>query len=420
MYGIRMRSHHDAMRRLKHICAEGEDKAGYLERVLGLRPSGRKILYLHVPFCNKICSFCSFHRPDAMQRRTYHAALVESIKRLSGFAYMRTPFSAVNFGGGTPTALPPEGMAAVLDAIRKYIPLEENAEFSVESSVSELTDDMLGVLRAGGVNRLSIGVQTFDEDTRRLFNRRGSGEKARERLASIVKAIPNTSIDLIYNYPGQTDDSLARDLDIIASLGLAGISFYALMIHEKTPLARRLTEAQLSAMRDLRREKELFLMIVRGLAPHGFAPMELTKLVRDGIDRYDYIRIRHSGGNCVPVGLGAGGNIENYFFRNSSLTEYVSPSLPFCPSGRVLSDRYRVIDSFAGSMQTLSADLSEYSARLGADLPAVLGGTIDRLTDAGLVTYVGGSLGFTEEGMFWGNNIIDELLGVVTEAGIAQ
>ena len=179
MYGIRMRSHHDAMRRLKHICAEGEDKAGYLERVLGLRPSGRKILYLHVPFCNKICSFCSFHRPDAMQRRTYHAALVESIKRLSGFAYMRTPFSAVNFGGGTPTALPPEGMAAVLDAIRKYIPLEENAEFSVESSVSELTDDMLGVLRAGGVNRLSIGVRGYAQTVQPPRQRRKSARTPR-------------------------------------------------------------------------------------------------------------------------------------------------------------------------------------------------------------------------------------------------
>ena len=130
---------------------------------------------------------------------------------------------------------------------------------------------MLEVLAEGGVNRLSVGIQTFDDSARRLLGRRGSGEFAASRVAAAISAgIRNTSIDLIYNYPGQTDELLLKDLDTIISLDAAGISFYSLMLHEKTPLYKRLDDSAKKRMQDIGRERELFDIILNRLTPAGY------------------------------------------------------------------------------------------------------------------------------------------------------
>ncbi len=173
--------------------------------------------------------------------------------------YMDAPVDAINFGGGTPTALKPDQMRVILHALRENFQIAPNAEISVESSATELTDEMLEVLLEGGVNRLSIGIQSFQDDRRKMLGRRGSGEFAARRVETAIRAgISNTGIDLLYNLPGQTEEELEKDLAMIRSLDLAGISFYSLMIHEKTPLASRLTEEQRRDMADLKKEYALF------------------------------------------------------------------------------------------------------------------------------------------------------------------
>ena len=328
---------------------------------------------------------------------------------------MRAPIDAVNFGGGTPTSLSPAQMKAVLSELHNSFQVAPGAEISVETSATGLSDEMIDVLLDGGVNRLSVGIQTFDDGARRLLGRRGDGEFAASRVAAAIRAgIRNTSVDLIYNYPGQTNEQLQADIRTIAKLDAAGISFYSLMLHEKTPLYRRLDDETKAKMQDLRREKELFDMILDGLAPHGYKMLELTKLVKDGRDRYDYMEIRHSGGSCIALGHGAGGNIENYFYHNSDTVPDISENVRICSRGRVLLPEFRVLDSLIYALQKGRARLAPYSEQLGTDLLSIFGEKLSLFSEGGFVQVDGDELTLTRDGAFFGNNIISELIGCIT------
>lgn len=416
MFSERYKSHHDASRDLKKRYTAECSGAEYLPGVLAGRPESRRVIYLHIPFCSKVCSFCPFHRPDELDRRSYHLYLIDEMHSIQNYPYMQAPIDAVNFGGGTPTSLSPAQMQSVLSELHRCFSIAPQAEISVETSATGLSDEMLEVLREGGVNRLSVGIQTFNDDARRLLGRRGSGAFAASRVAAAIQAgIRNTSIDLIYNYPGQTDAQLEQDLETIAALDVAGISFYSLMLHEKTPLWRRLDEAQKASMRESGREKALFDRIFDGLAPHSYRMLELTKLVKDGRDRYDYMEIRHSGGSCIALGHGAGGNLENYFYHNSHAAPNLSEELRICSRGRVLQPAYRVLDALIYALQKGSARLTPFSERLGIDLSLLFREKLNAFSDAGYLSFDGDTVTLTRDGVFFGNNIISALIGTVAE-----
>ncbi len=188
MYNVRFKSHHDASRLLKNKFDANPEKQEYLAGLLSGPALSKRAVYLHVPFCNKICSFCPFHRTDRLKRREYDEILISEIESIRGYEYMKAPIDAINFGGGTPTALSPRQMGRVLRALRDSFDIKKGAEISVETSITELTDEMTSVLIECGVNRLSVGVQTFDDKGRKLLGRRGSGAKAAQRLADTLKA----------------------------------------------------------------------------------------------------------------------------------------------------------------------------------------------------------------------------------------
>lgn len=416
MFSERYKSHHDASRNLKKRYTTDIGGEEYLPAVLAEKPESRRVIYLHVPFCNKICTFCPFHRPDELDRREYHKYLIEEIHKIRAYPYMEAPIDAINFGGGTPTSLSPAQMKAVLAELHNSFQVAPEAEISVETSATGLSDEMIGVLKEGGVNRLSVGIQTFDDGARKLLGRRGSGEFAASRVAAAMNArIRNTNIDLIYNYPSQTDAQLINDLNVISELDVAGISFYSLMLHEKTPLYNRLDESTKAQMQNMTREKELFDMIFDNLAPHGYKMLELTKLVKDGRDRYDYMEIRHSGGSCIALGHGAGGNIENYFYHNSHAIPDVSDEIRICSRGRVLLPEYRIVDSLIYAMQKGSVSLTEFSGRLGIDLISLFGEKLAAFAAEGYLTVDGDTVTLTRDGVFFGNNIISALIGIIAD-----
>ncbi|MDR3318750.1 MAG: coproporphyrinogen III oxidase family protein [Clostridiales bacterium] len=419
LYTVRFKTHHDAYRELKKHFTLKTDKTEYAAGLLCNPAPSRRAVYFHVPFCNKICSFCPFHRPDALSRKAYHTYLIDEMRALSGFEYMRAPIGAVNFGGGTPTALDPEQIDAVLKEFKNRFVLEPNAEISVETSVNGLSDEMLAVLKENGVNRLSVGVQTFDDGTRKLLNRKGGGENAALTLEKAVRfGFKNTGVDLIYNYPRQTTEMLERDLNVIKSLNLAGVSFYSLMLHETTPLFNRLSEEEKRLMEDTGREYELFSMIIDGLGAAGYSVFELTKLIRDGIDRYEYMRIRHTCGSCIAIGHGAGGNLENYIYSNSVTAQSLSDTVPISARGRIVSDKYRVLDEFINELQKTETDLAAYSERLDVDLAAVLRPLCDKAAVEGLITAADNKIAFTKRGLFWGNNIISDCIALIINAAV--
>ena len=176
MFAQRLKSHHELYNIIKALAIERTDVNQYLKKVPG---SPREaVIYIHIPFCRKICSFCTMIRVPGPAAGDYAGLVVKEIRRYQKLDYIRQlTFQAVYFGGGTPTTLSSRAIKEILTAVRKNFRLARDAEITFESTVSELTEDKIDTLQECGVNRISVGVQTFSDRGRQLLGRLGSGDR---------------------------------------------------------------------------------------------------------------------------------------------------------------------------------------------------------------------------------------------------
>ncbi len=185
------------------------------------------MLYLHVPFCEELCPYCSFHKVEFKEglARDYFAALRKEVLMYKKFGYN---FQALYIGGGTPTILMDE-LRSVIDLVRGTYDIQE---ISIETNPNHLTPDNIKALQAMSIHRLSVGVQTFNDGLLKSLNRYhkyGSGQSISEKLRQTQGAFPTLNIDMIFNFPGQTTGMLEADLASILDLGVDQVTFYPLM-----------------------------------------------------------------------------------------------------------------------------------------------------------------------------------------------
>lgn len=401
MFKERLKTHHSAM-------SEGKRYMAGMGTVLDILSQDNKndgknaTIYIHVPFCNKICSFCNMRRSLQRPSKNYGDMIVSEIEQYSALPYIQTTtFDAVYFGGGTPTTLETEELTKILNALKKNFKFTDDAEFTVETTVTELTEDKMKALIENGVNRFSVGVQTFDNEGRKQMGRIGDGDKAYERLRQLKSYNAVTvSMDLIYNYPGQTMESLMSDLDKISELNLDGFSMYSLI---------NMKETSIDAAQNELNDERMFYAISDTMKARGYDFLELTKMVKS--DRYRYIMNRHHGADTLPLGAGAGGSINGLAMMNPiKLDEYQESITNFYDrKGMVFLPEYTNVVRFKGDIQTaylprnegMYADRKKYSSFL------------QKLMENQMVYRVEDGYRLTEKGIFWGNTISRELSQMV-------
>ncbi|MDP2854209.1 MAG: coproporphyrinogen III oxidase family protein [Smithellaceae bacterium] len=219
----------------------------------------QRLLYIHIPFCEELCPYCSFHRirfEEGLTRK-YFAALRREMALYREKGYR---FSGVYVGGGTPTVLMDE-LSETLHLARKMFPI---TSISVETNPNHLTDANIAILQQAGVNRLSVGVQTFNDDLLKKlarYDKYGSGELIAERLRQTMGSFDTVNADMIFNFPEQTEQMLEADLAILLKLNMEQITFYPLMV---STLTQRLMKETLGDV-NFRREKYFFKLILRRL-----------------------------------------------------------------------------------------------------------------------------------------------------------
>ncbi len=309
MFTTREKSHHIGSEAKKLIA--GPKK---IIEELSLPGQEEQVIYIHVPYCTNICSFCNMRRTLNQPDKNYADLVIDNLNRIANTERFKTStIDSIYFGGGTPSALTTEDLEKILKNLNTKANLTKNAEITVETSLTDLTDEKLEILMKNGVNRLSIGIQTFSDSGRKFLNRRGDGKYAIEKIKNILShGLKNVNIDIIYNYPGQTEDDLKRDLEIINNLDIAGFSFYSLMIIDKSKLGKTLTEDEKKY--NLEKDYNLFMKFVENLPDFEF--LELTKMVRKNRDEYKYIKHRLNNKDTFPLGAGAGGNIHKTMIMN--------------------------------------------------------------------------------------------------------
>lgn len=219
----------------------------------------QRLLYLHIPFCEELCPYCSFHRITFQEplTRKYFQALRSEIKIYREKGYV---FEGIYVGGGTPTVLIDE-LAETLQLARELFPIKD---ISVETNPNHLTERNIEILRKSNVKRLSVGVQTFNDDLLKKIGRYekyGSGQEIAERLKNTLGFFHTLNADMIFNFPGQTIQMLEDDLTTILKLNMDQVTFYPLMISD---LTREIMKNTFGGV-DFRSEEKLYKLIVRRL-----------------------------------------------------------------------------------------------------------------------------------------------------------
>ncbi len=419
-YDRRLRSHHEALAPLRSLIVPSET----------MPPSSTssdlvsdRAVYIHTPYCTHNCTFCNLNRRCEAPASEYADLIVKELETLARTDLVRNArYGAVYFGGGTPTVLPPQGLARILKALHTHLNLRPDVEITIETSVSDLSDEHIRVFQDGGVTRFSVGVQTFVDRGRQYLGRHGTGRMAAQRLTDLLDVgFRNVGMDLIYNWPGQTEEDLLADLEIICSLDLAGLSFYALILMERAALHGMIDSGQAPPMGDLQTERRFFERSFDELMDAGFEMLELTKLVRPGRDRYDYIRIRYATGETLPLGAGAGGRLGGVLRRNpSDLAQYAGyvESLPkLLPPYLIVNATYRSIYRLLGAIEFGGFRWHDFDLwiRDSAMIDAA-GALFDSLQRDDLVRSDDEGLTLTRDGVFYGNNIAHELAQALIQA----
>lgn len=240
-------------------------------------------VYLHVPFCARRCSYCDF--AIAVRREVPWRDFAQAVSReceVRGVRDQAAPLRTLYLGGGTPSRLGASGVPAVLDALRTHVVIEDTAEVTLEANPEDITVDAVRAWRDAGVNRLSIGIQSFDDLVLSWMHRVHDASGARRAVEAAREAgMEAFSLDLIFATPDRLARNWEQDLEQIVALGPDHVSLYGLTIEPRTPLGRWHERGQEREADEDRYERE-FLLAHEMLESAGFEHYEVSNFARAG------------------------------------------------------------------------------------------------------------------------------------------
>ena len=325
-------------------------------------------LYFHIPFCKRVCAYCDFYKSVDLRRMD---PLLESMHReldarreYLGSEPVRTRY----FGGGTPSLCAPEAVTGLLDHAATLFDCTAAEETTLEANPDDLTPAYLAALRRTGVNRLSVGIQSFDDACLKLMNRRHNAAQAVEAVRSAQReGYENITVDLIFGVPGFGDDTLRRSLDSALALGVQHISAYHLTVEPGTAFGRRAARGQFAPVDEATSETE-YTLVHETLTGAGFEHYEVSNFALPGF------RARHNAAYWHGVKyLGIGPAAHSFDGRErhwnvASVTEYIGGTPA---EAETLTDRDRFNEYVMTRLRTAEGiDLREAERLFGKERAA--------------------------------------------------
>lgn len=330
-------------------------------------------LYIHIPFCASKCAYCDFNSLVAPEdaRERYVQALFKEIGRTGGLHNERV-FTSVYFGGGTPTFLSPQRLCQILTEVQRSYHISSRAEITTEANPGTVTAEGLAMMREVGFNRLSFGVQSFNDRELRLLGRIHDAAQARRAIAEARAAgFTNLSLDLINSLPGQTLGQWEETLLEALSLRPEHLSCYGLMIEDGTPLSRRVAMGEIEPLDD-ETAIGIYELTHALCTAAGYDHYEISNFARPG---YTCHHNENYWNNGEYVGLGAGacsylnGYRLKYETSPDKWTERVLAGLqPSLVEKEALDDAQRAGESLMLALRTAKGlDLKAFAAEFGVD-----------------------------------------------------
>lgn len=371
-------------------------------------------LYIHIPFCVRKCNYCdflSFPEKDSVIE-AYCRALVEEIK-WTGEKTEGESVRSIFIGGGTPSLLNIREVTDVFSAIKSNFSLENNVEITIESNPGTLNEDKLDCYHELGINRLSIGLQSTDDECLRCLGRIHSFQEFENNYEQARKAgFNNINIDLMSGLPGQSLEKYEDTLKKVTDLNPEHISSYSLIIEEGTPFYE--SEEILRRLPDEETERKMYERTKAILAEKGYERYEISnyaKVGRECVHNLGYWdQVPYLG-----LGLGASSYYKNARFSNErDLKEYIrEPVRPFEKREEyaLISQREQMEDTMIfGLRKSRGISICRFEKDFGISVQEVYGEIIDRCSSLGLMIVEGDALRLTDAGIDVSNRIFEEFL----------
>lgn len=366
-------------------------------------------LYVHWPYCSKICPYCDFNVYAAKDRES--GGLLDAIR--ADISRHRDDYAAhpaigtVYFGGGTPSLLSGAEIGAILDAARSSFGVSENAEITLEANPNDILRSDLEAWRSAGVTRLSIGVQSLQDDALAFLGRDHDAASAQQAVEAALNVFPSVSIDLIYARPGQSGAAWRAELEAALRLGAPHVSLYELTIEERTAFGRRAARGELVPMGD-DQQADLYELTDEIMTGAGLPAYEVSNYAASPNHQSRHNLIYWRGGDWIGAGPGAHGRLSK-------------------GDGRYATEAARRPDDYAGNVtQTVALTALETAQellvmglrpaegisirRIETSAGRALGQTeLDRFSDEGLIVLSGGRIALTPRGRLLADGIASAL-----------
>lgn len=241
-------------------------------------------IYIHIPFCKQACHYCNFYFET---NRNWHDAVVNGIieeiflTKKETFIDAKEPIHTIYFGGGTPSILPTSSIKKILVAIRHHYNVAFNAEITLEANPDDIHQERLEQWKAMGINRLSIGVQSFFEEDLQWMHRAHNAKQALKNVELARKHFDNMTIDLIYGLPNLSNERWQENVNIAISLEIPHLSCYALTVEEKTALYKLISLGKKQQV-DQEKQSQQFLLLMQWLEEAKYEHYEISNFAKQG------------------------------------------------------------------------------------------------------------------------------------------
>ncbi|MCM3360822.1 radical SAM family heme chaperone HemW [Niallia sp. Sow4_A1] len=374
--------------------------------------------YIHIPFCEHICHYCDFNKVFLKGQPVdeYLDSLEKEIK-LTIDKYGEQTLSTIFVGGGTPTSLSASQLERLCGIINTELQQHQGIEYTFEANPGDLTEDKLKALYEGGVNRLSFGVQSFNNE---LLQRIGRTHKAEDVFSSIEAAkkigFNNISVDLIYSLPGQTLEDFKDTLKTAFSLDIQHYSGYSLIIEPKTVFYNLMRKGKLPTPgEDV--EASMYGVLMEEMTSHGFQQYEISNFAKPGF------KSRHNltyWNNEQYFGFGAGSHgyiAGNRYSNYGPLKKYMQPleqgEFPIMHEQKVSLVEQMEEELFLGLRKNQGVSLTSFEKKYNNTVLQLFEKEIKGLLDRGLIKIQGEYLKLTDKGRFLGNEVFQSFIGVL-------
>ncbi|MCU9761715.1 radical SAM family heme chaperone HemW [Enterococcus faecalis] len=371
--------------------------------------------YIHIPFCEHICYYCDFNKVflEGQPVDEYIQSLLKEIQ-LTQALYPEQEMKTIYIGGGTPTSLSAKQLDVLLKGVREQLTFDDRNEFTVEANPGDLTQEKLQVMKNYGVNRLSMGVQTFDDRLLKKIGRKHTAADVYETMKFLEKEnFTNVSIDLIYALPGQTLESFRDTLTRALALDLPHYSLYSLILENKTMFMNWVRQGRLQLPEE-EIEAQMFDETIEVMEKKGRHQYEVSNFALTGKESQHNLAYWNND-HYYGFGAGASGYLGKTRYKNHGpIQHYLKPlrenQLPIVETEELTRLNQIEEELFLGLRKKIGISKQKFQQKFHEPIEAIYGEVIQRLIKEELLIEEADILRLTKKGLFVGNNVFEAFL----------